>query len=111
MLAATRLSKQVPCVLPLNSQHASLLRALAAACPSPSTTSRIAFRWLLVADDLFSTLDLSALNRVVVGLAGRVLGAVSRKISLSHVVEPFLKCVSACVWAGGSVCVGGGGRG
>ncbi|PNW70054.1 hypothetical protein CHLRE_17g703750v5 [Chlamydomonas reinhardtii] len=55
---------------------------------------QIAFRWLLVADDLFSTLDLSALNRVVVGLAGRVLGAVSRKISLSHVVEPFLKALT-----------------
>ncbi|KAG2450803.1 hypothetical protein HYH02_004640 [Chlamydomonas schloesseri] len=55
---------------------------------------QIAFRWLLVADDLFPTMDLSALNRVVVGLAGRVLGAVSRKISLSHVVEPFLKALT-----------------
>ncbi|GFR48579.1 hypothetical protein Agub_g10482, partial [Astrephomene gubernaculifera] len=48
---------------------------------------------LLISDEQFPP-ELASLYRLVVGVVARVLGAVSRKISLSHVVEPFLKALA-----------------
>ncbi|GIM00769.1 hypothetical protein Vretimale_5697 [Volvox reticuliferus] len=50
---------------------------------------RNVFRVLLIAEDLFPS-DLASLYKVVVAEAARVVGAISRRIALSHVVEPFV---------------------
>lgn len=42
--------------------------------------------------------------RAVVGVAARTLGAISRRVSLAHVVDPFLKWVlRVCTGASGGL--------
>ncbi|KXZ50882.1 hypothetical protein GPECTOR_14g131 [Gonium pectorale] len=48
---------------------------------------------LLMSDELLAP-ELLPLSRLMAGAAGRVLGAVSRRVALAHVVEPFLRSLA-----------------
>ncbi len=62
---------------------------------NPPPPRRVSFQLLLVTPEDVMPPGTDH-YRAVVGVAARTLGAISRRVSLAHVVDPFLKWVGVC---------------